>query len=120
MIDAETGENKVASARTLNVPPGVKSISSTPRVLSENELDTPKNNSSNFKERTKRTATIEVVESCDVVCIPRHQFQRVFLQYIQKELDSKIRILLDLPFFYVILILFSKGFIINRKWIHTR
>ena len=101
LIDTETGEAK-ATARTDNPPSHFKSASNTPRIPSENETDTPRTETSpNFKERTKRSATIEVVESCDVVCIPRHHFQRVFLQYIQKELDSKIKILLELPFFFV-------------------
>jgi len=54
---------------------------------------------STYVERTKRSATIQVAESCDMLCVPRDQFKNIFLKLIQKELDAKLRVLMCLPYF---------------------
>lgn len=52
-----------------------------------------------YFERTKRLATIEVAESTDALCIPRERFKEILLNLIQKELDVKLKALLNIPFF---------------------
>ena len=52
----------------------------------------------------KRTSTIEVVESLCCLLIPRENIQRVLVSLIQKELDQKVKALMSLSFFAVMLI----------------
>lgn len=54
-----------------------------------------------FKERFRRAATIEVSETCDLLCIPRKDYQSIFLNLIQRDLDQKLRVLVGLPFLSV-------------------
>jgi len=111
LINVETGENNLIGTRK-----GLKEMAAqmneTPRNsgMREQESDASPNqaekspnsqNPSNYKERSKRAATIQVVESCDLLCIPRSHFQKIFLKFLQKDLDAKIQILLCLPFFSV-------------------
>ena len=51
-----------------------------------------------YRERSLRAATIEVSESCDVLAIPRKQYQFIFLNLLQKDLDHKLQALLHIPF----------------------
>ena len=52
-----------------------------------------------YYERTKRSATIQVAESADMLAIPRERFKDILLSLIQRELDVKIKVLMCLPFF---------------------
>jgi len=53
------------------------------------------------EDQEKRTAIIEVAESCDLLCIKRDQFQSIFLNLVEKELDAKLKVLLEIPFLQV-------------------
>lgn len=108
MINVETGENNLIGTRK-----GLKALAEENQAhsgLREMEPEASPNqaeknpnsqNPTNYKERSKRAATIQVVESCDLLCIPRSHFQKIFLKFLQKDLDAKIQVLLCLPFFSV-------------------
>jgi len=79
----------------------------TEEVHNENETEgtskeEEKNKENNiYQERSRRGATVEVAESVDLLCVPRDTFKDIFLNLIQKELDSKLKLLMTLPFFGV-------------------
>ena len=52
-----------------------------------------------YFERTKRSASVQVAESVDLLCIPRDRFKNILLALIQQELDLKLKVLQSLPFF---------------------
>jgi len=51
-----------------------------------------------FKDNTKRTATVETVEHCDLLAIPREKFQNIFMDMVEEDLHDKLEILTSLPF----------------------
>ena len=52
-----------------------------------------------YFERTKRAASIQVAQATDVLSIPRERFKVILMNVIQKKLDVKLKILLNLSFF---------------------
>jgi len=60
----------------------------------------------------KRTATIETVESCDLLCLSREKFQEIFLDLIEKDLNERLSVLSLLPFLRVLIciLLYTDGF----------
>jgi len=57
-----------------------------------------------FLEIEKRSATIEIGEPSDILLISRKIFQNIFMNLVQQEVDDKIRVLMTLPLFEVILL----------------
>eukprot|EP01017_Pseudomicrothorax_dubius_P017296 TRINITY_DN19565_c0_g1_i1.p1 TRINITY_DN19565_c0_g1~~TRINITY_DN19565_c0_g1_i1.p1 ORF type:complete len:687 (+),score=110.64 TRINITY_DN19565_c0_g1_i1:79-2139(+) len=56
------------------------------------------NETAGYQERTKRAATIEAAEDCHFLMLPRDQFKEILMTQIQAELDSKLKVLLCIPF----------------------
>lgn len=54
-----------------------------------------------YVERTRRAATIEVSEDCDLLAINRETFKELYVSILQKDIDNKIKIIMQLPFFRV-------------------
>ena len=54
------------------------------------------------QEKHRRSVTIEVTESCDLLCISRREYEFIFVNLVQRDLDYKIKILKQLPFLTVI------------------
>lgn len=77
----------------------------------EEGTNTPRMNEKALKEtdeRTRRSATIEVMESAEMLMLDRKAFKRILMTLMQADLDDKLQVLLHLPYFDVeILSLFS-------------
>ena len=54
-----------------------------------------------FKDNIKRTATVETVEQCDLLAIPREKFQNIFMDMVHEDLHDKLEVLTSLPFLSV-------------------
>jgi CRP-like cAMP-binding protein len=69
------------------------------------------------KERTKRSATIEVLESAEMLTLDRQAFKRILMSLMQTDLSDKLHVLMHLPYFEVspFLSLFFL-FWIKRDW----
>lgn len=52
-------------------------------------------------ERTKRSATVEVLESAEMLMLDRSAFKRVLMSLMQSDLDDKLHVLMFLPYFDV-------------------
>ena len=84
------------------------SNSQSPKKISNKEMETDAlglriptavEEGRNYFERTKRSASVQVAESVDLLSIPRDRFKQILLTLIQDELDLKLKVLLKLPFF---------------------
>ena len=54
-----------------------------------------------YLERTKRAATIEVSEDCVLLAINRDTFRELFVSMLQKDIDAKVKVIMQMPFFRV-------------------
>ena len=104
-VDFETGIDSCASPKeTVISRESPTHRTDKPDLVMEfgaSRVSVPETQQSIYKERSRRAATIEVSETCDLLCISRKNYQEILLHMMQRELDHKLKALLTLPFFAV-------------------
>jgi CRP-like cAMP-binding protein len=114
-VDLETGEHKKIFLKReprkkeeIKLTRGFSKVSQSLKSIPMIDGEKEEQYRANYMERSKRSATVQVSEACDLLAIPRASYKEQLLDLIQNELDAKLKIVMRLPFLSVLRFIFDK------------